>query len=185
MTRKTTLGLLVITLIVLLTVLSHAMNAQDLDTLLGTSTPVELRSSKLTIEGDFPVLIWSTATERMNDYFTITRSTDGTNYEIIGQIKGAGTVLQPRYYQFVDKTYLTGRLYYKLYQTDIDGATEQLMVHTINLDWKYVDGCKVLGDIISIKYYDFNGKTVENNDDLSIKILAIITSEGIFLTMIR
>ncbi|MTI39977.1 T9SS type A sorting domain-containing protein [Fulvivirga lutimaris] len=69
-------------------------------------------------------LKWSTGSEVNNDYFTIERSSDGLNYQSIATIGGAGNSSEALEYQYVDKDPLFGRSYYRLKQTDFDGASE-------------------------------------------------------------
>ncbi len=67
---------------------------------------------------------WSTLTEINNDFFTIQRSKDGLIYEDIATIIGAGNSVTLRNYIFIDKNPFFGRSYYRLKQTDYDGAFE-------------------------------------------------------------
>lgn len=69
-------------------------------------------------------IIWKTATEQNNDYFTIERSQDGLNYETIGSVAGAGNSSTTLAYQFSDEKPLFGKSYYRLKQTDFDGTSE-------------------------------------------------------------
>ncbi len=72
---------------------------------------------------------WSTATETNNDYFTLERSSNGTDFEAIGIVDGAGnssTILQ---YEFIDVSPSAGggqgeAVYYRLKQTDFNGKFE-------------------------------------------------------------
>jgi alpha-tubulin suppressor-like RCC1 family protein len=66
-------------------------------------------------------LKWSTATETNNDYFTIERSRDGTNFEEIKKAKGSGNSTWVINYQTTDQEPYTGLSYYRLKQTDFDG----------------------------------------------------------------
>lgn len=69
-------------------------------------------------------LVWETATETNNDYFTLERSLDGYNFTRIAKIPGNGSSNEPHSYSFVDYDPLDGINYYKLSQTDFDGSTE-------------------------------------------------------------
>ncbi|MBK9320616.1 MAG: hypothetical protein IPM91_18695 [Bacteroidetes bacterium] len=44
------------------------------------------------------LLQWVTATETNNDYFTIEKSLNGTSFEIIGNIDGAGNSTTLKHY---------------------------------------------------------------------------------------
>jgi len=65
---------------------------------------------------------WITATETNNDYFTIERSADGIEFTSIGTLDGAGNSNQLQHYQFSDDAPLDGLAYYRIKQTDFDGA---------------------------------------------------------------
>ncbi len=66
-------------------------------------------------------LTWATAAEINNDYFTMERSADGTNFESIGTVDGAGNSNQPLHYRGEDENPFRGISYYRLKQTDFDG----------------------------------------------------------------
>lgn len=66
-------------------------------------------------------LDWQTATEINNDYFTIEKSLDGKNWELVKTIEGAGNSFTPLNYSTIDSIPFEGRSYYQLKQTDSDG----------------------------------------------------------------
>lgn len=84
--------------------------------------PVELVEFVGSCEGNVVQLRWTTATEQNNDYFTIERSRDATNWNAIGTMDGAGTSLSTINYSFIDEQPI-GTAYYRLIQTDLDGTT--------------------------------------------------------------
>jgi hypothetical protein len=88
--------------------------------------PIELLFFKAELVNNERVeLKWSTATELNNDYyFTIEKTRDGKNYEIIGTIQGAGTSKQKQDYTFLDNFPYSGTSYYRLKQTDLDGKSK-------------------------------------------------------------
>ena len=71
-------------------------------------------------------IYWSTAAEINNDFFTIERSRDGINWEVIHFTKGAGNSSEIMEYAFVDFEPPIGLVYYRLKQTDFDGAFSYL-----------------------------------------------------------
>lgn len=83
--------------------------------------PITLMSYTGNYTADKVELIWITATESNNNYFTIERSTDGTNFSKIGQVKGAGNSSIPINYSYADDAPEAGLDYYRLTQTDLDG----------------------------------------------------------------
>jgi hypothetical protein len=76
-------------------------------------------------------LKWSTATETDNAFFTIERSANGTDWMEVKNVKGAGTSTSILNYTATDESPLTGNSYYRLKQTDIDGATSYSDVRAI------------------------------------------------------
>lgn len=79
-------------------------------------------------------LMWETATQKNNDYFTIERTKDGINYEIVGTVAGAGNSNQPLNYSFVDPKPLEGTSYYSLKQTDFNGHSENFELVAVSCD---------------------------------------------------
>lgn len=69
-------------------------------------------------------LDWGTASEQNNDYMAVERSAEGSRWEELGRVAGAGTTTQPQDYTFTDEKPLPGLNYYRLRQVDYDGAVE-------------------------------------------------------------
>jgi hypothetical protein len=83
--------------------------------------PIELISFKGNRSGEGnTVLKWSTASEINNDFFTIERSPDAVNWEVVGAVDGAGNSTEQINYEFTDFSYLNKATYYRLKQTDFD-----------------------------------------------------------------
>lgn len=90
----------------------------------GVSLPIELISfDAILVEANI-VLSWTTASEINNDYFTLERSVDGLNYKTIASLPGAGNSSEILEYNFIERNPLFGKSYYRLKQTDFDGASE-------------------------------------------------------------
>lgn len=75
-------------------------------------------------------LSWSTASETDNAFFTIERSTDGTNFEFVLQMP-ANNGNEVMLYQDRDDTPPSGLVYYRLSQTDENGETERLRTESV------------------------------------------------------
>ena len=85
--------------------------------------PIELIDFSAIIKNDKTVaLSWQTASERNNDYFTIERTIDGENWTAIQVIQGAGYSTEILSYSTEDFLSDKGIYYYRLKQTDFDGA---------------------------------------------------------------
>ncbi|MBX2927324.1 MAG: T9SS type A sorting domain-containing protein [Saprospiraceae bacterium] len=84
--------------------------------------PVELLYFNARPNGKVVDLNWATASEKDNDYFTVERSRDGVRFDPVLQVPGAGTSTEPLQYFDTDARPLPGVSYYRLRQTDFDGA---------------------------------------------------------------
>ncbi len=93
-----------------------------------TMTSFSARQSDVTIE-----LNWQTVTEENNEYFSIEHSTDGRNYEEIGQVNGAGTTTDRQDYAFTHKNPSEGIHYYRLQQFDFNGASTYSSVVVVSI----------------------------------------------------
>lgn len=97
-----------------------------------TALPIELLSFSGVCEEDMVKLLWQTASETNNDYFTIERSShfDGKSWDEVGTVEGSGNSAIVRSYEFIDNilpllTDEESRVrYYRLKQTDYDGKYE-------------------------------------------------------------
>jgi hypothetical protein len=101
--------------------------------------PVELLSFTGQYNSSGVVLLkWSTATESNNNFFTIERTIDGNTFEEIGRVAtqapGGNSTSQLEYSLIDENPVLNGTSYYRLKQTDVNGAekTFQIISVTIN-----------------------------------------------------
>lgn len=78
------------------------------------------------------LLEWTTASEENNDYFTIERSIDGVRWVSLGTVKGFGTTSVAHDYSFEDMKPVAGISYYRLKQTDYNGAYTYSSIKCIN-----------------------------------------------------
>jgi hypothetical protein len=85
--------------------------------------PIELLSFTATPAGQKVILEWSTASEVHNAYYTVEKTTDGKNFQLVGKLKGAGTKVTMSTYTLEDHHPLQGVSYYRLTQTDYDGKS--------------------------------------------------------------
>jgi len=76
---------------------------------------------------------WKTATETNNDYFAIERSRDGSAFEIIVKVDGAGNSIVENNYSYLDEKPLEGVSYYRLRQTDHNGSFTYSKINTIEI----------------------------------------------------
>ena len=83
--------------------------------------PIELIAFDAKQSGEDVLLKWSTASEFNNDFFTVESSTDGSKFEKISDVKGAGNSNTLLNYSFLDDHPYEGLNYYRLKQTDFNG----------------------------------------------------------------
>lgn len=76
---------------------------------------------------------WETASEVNCDYFSVERSLDGSNFEALSQVRGAGNTSTSHQYTYVDDNPHSPVSYYRLKQVDFDGKFEIFKVVSINL----------------------------------------------------
>jgi hypothetical protein len=86
--------------------------------------PIELISFTANPQGKNVLLSWATASELNNDYFTLEKSRNGKEFEVLTKVDGNGTTHIRTDYQFTDQNPFLGLSYYRLRQTDYDGTSE-------------------------------------------------------------
>lgn len=84
--------------------------------------PVELLSFDAHVINDNVFIEWNTVSEINNDYFTVERSTNAQDFEIVEVISGAGNSNELISYSLTDFNPYSGISYYRLKQTDFDGG---------------------------------------------------------------
>ncbi|MDQ3050777.1 MAG: T9SS type A sorting domain-containing protein [Bacteroidota bacterium] len=72
------------------------------------------------------LLTWKTASEFNNNYFTISRSLDGSNFTPWRNVSSLGNTNSMQTYTLVDNKPHSGTSYYNLSQTDFDGTKKDL-----------------------------------------------------------
>lgn len=121
--------------------LSHTLSANEDWVMIGGTMqdnavilPVEIVDFKANrLPDNFVLLSWNTATEKQNSHFIIQRSLDGSNWDEIVQVKGAGTTSSPNDYKYEDDLSTSEHspaleaksIYYRLIQVDMDGTMNE------------------------------------------------------------
>lgn len=83
--------------------------------------PIELLNFDTELIDEEVKIQWSTASEVNNDFFEIEVSSDNKTWEVIANIKGAGTSKRVINYETYHKKLRIGTSYYRLKQVDFDG----------------------------------------------------------------
>ena len=80
------------------------------------------------------LLEWTTASEINNSHFTVEKSFDAVDWQIVEEISGAGNSTAVNHYQTIDNNPLPGISYYRLKQTDFDGTFEYSPIQSVGED---------------------------------------------------
>lgn len=99
-------------------------------------------------------LKWVSAQEINNAFYTIERSEDGVNFEVIGTRESQGNGDELLYYTFTDLNPVTGRNYYRLKQTDRNGEFEYSELRSVYVEKDLIANFRVYPNPIS------HGKTL-------------------------
>jgi hypothetical protein len=65
---------------------------------------------------------WTTASEHNSDHYTVEKSRDGNTWNVLKTIPAVGNSSQLLNYSVVDASDISGTVYYRLTQVDLDGA---------------------------------------------------------------
>jgi hypothetical protein len=120
--------------------------------------PIELLYFKGSVYNSDNILHWSTASEDNNDYFTIEKTKDGIDWEVVDREPGAGNSSNQLYYSSVDENVESIINYYRLKQTDYDGKFKYSDIISIdnrnNREIKeVVKITNILGQEVDLQYY--------------------------------
>lgn len=94
-------------------------------------TPVILSNFDVQTVNNENVLNWSTSQEIISNYFSVEHSTDGTNFEAIGQVAAAGNSSLARLYTYTDLNPVAGINYYRLKMVDLDNSMKYSEIKSV------------------------------------------------------
>lgn len=97
------------------------------------TVPISLLYFKAQAQNSGTRLSWQTAQEINNDYFEIEFSTGGLSFTPVGKIKGGGNTSLPQSYNFTHFTNQTGKVFYRLSQTDFNGRKNYSQIELVDL----------------------------------------------------
>lgn len=100
----------------------------------GNILPIKLAWFDVQAAGQKVIVKWASEMEQNNDFYTIERSRDGTQFEVAGMVKGAGNSEHRIEYEFTDENPYRGTSYYRLKQTDLDGQYEYFEVKKVFIE---------------------------------------------------
>lgn len=131
--------------------------------------PIELtRFSGTCLNGDVKIQ-WITWTETNNDFFTVERSNNGNDWEIVDVVEGAGNSNEPINYSVKDDNSIGGTSYYRLKDTDFAGKSSYSEVIAVTCgadgnDFDFVNAYEVDQTAIVVQF------TASENEDYTIRL---------------
>lgn len=163
--------------------------------------PIELVSFVVTQNGVGIEVTWVTATEENNDFFTIERTENGVDFEMVNYEQGAGNSSVSLHYSFVDYPPYVGTYYYRLKQTDYNGDFSYSDIVSINYNGAdelsgmkiyYADNevkvilAKVFGSV-KLSLYDIQGTHLltTNYNDVSDFSLPVDSGLGLVFAVVE
>lgn len=142
------------------------------------SLPIDLIDFQARFNGRSVDLTWATASEKNNAYFTIEKSKDGDNWEVVTVIKGAGTSNMILNYSSVDNSPYQGLTYYRLKQTDKNGDYKYSGIDAVNIKGSQlfqiipnpaINTAQVIftcfeEEVTTLEVFDYSGRKVISRD---------------------
>jgi len=100
-----------------------------------STLPITLLSFTATKQGSDALIQWSTETELNSNYVDVERSTNATDFDKVGSVTASGNTNTVQNYQYSDPLNgLSGIVYYRLKEVDIDGQVNYSKIIALHLD---------------------------------------------------
>jgi len=139
---------------------------------------IELNQFKVTCDGEFKHIEWSTLSETNTLNFEVQRSINAVDFETFEIINAAGNSNSIINYEVIDYSSYFGTVYYRLVENDLDGYKKVFQVESVNCNVIGVylipnpsnrgNEVKIVGEYSSIVISDMIGRDVkakvENNE---------------------
>lgn len=169
-----------------------------------TSTPLPIQLLNFTAinqNNQNVLLTWQTAQEENNDHFDVERSSDGTKFDKILTVKGAGNSSSITTYSAMDNAPVRGFDFYRLKQVDTDGRfaySEIKMVkfgvgvepliypNPVNTVFTAVPGSDLIREIV---IYNAQGRAVQfamgNSTEAAMKVNVSLLPIGVYFLKVK
>jgi hypothetical protein len=141
----------------------------------GITLPIELLDFWGQSTENYNEIHWETNSELDNDYFIISYSSNGVEFNELIRVDGAGTTTTPQSYYFRHGNPIYGTSYYKLTQVDYNGESEEFPVIAINnkkMDSQYVFSDVYPNPSSDIFYFNYNGNSL--NETIYVKVTNLL-----------
>lgn len=122
--------------------------------------PVVYTSFNAMPENSIVKITWTTSSEVDNNYYTVQRSGNGTTWQDIQKINGAGYSNLPINYTAYDNNPLQGISYYRIKQTDIKGTSTYSEIKFVDFSAKFA-GIKIFPNP-AINNFSVEGDNLNN-----------------------
>ncbi len=159
--------------------------------------PVELVYFKANQRKSGNQLFWQTASELNNEGFEIERSEDGRQWEILAFVKGHGTTIEVKDYQWIDETPHSGGNYYRLRQMDSDGKFEYSDIvqvstrnETVHLFPNPVNDIlhyqiTALEGVNRVQLFDVHGKLIRESNNINGQLSLQDLPKGVYVFVLK
>jgi len=131
-----------------------------------TAVPVEFGMVEARTQEDKVNLYWETHAEINNEYFEVQWSRDGSNFQTIGDIEGAGNSTDKLAYTMLHDNPVFGQNMYRIKQVDFDGNFEYSDVVTARIENDNGDIALTPSPVKDVLY-------VSSNEELSLEIFSL------------
>ena len=144
-------------------------------------------------------LAWTTQSETNNAYFAIEKSGDARKFDEVGRVNGHGTSSSLNQYSWTDDSKSFGLAYYRLKQTDFDGAFEYHDVISIDChddypfliypnptnDGVFIQNFNPEKSKLEIEVYNVLGKIIDKREISESAWLKLPDTQGIYFIKVR
>lgn len=108
------------------------------------------------------VITWSTATEQSSDHFAVFKSTDGIEFEQIGEEAAMGNSQDKKDYRFLDSSTGSTKAFYRLLQVDIDGQQAYTHISVLQKENPNNFVVTMMGNTTTERYFNVVFKSEES-----------------------
>ncbi|MFT3703231.1 MAG: serine hydrolase [Agriterribacter sp.] len=130
------------------------------------SLPIKLSSFTGVKINNAVKLDWTTQEEMNSGFFNVERSTDGVHFTTIGMLDAQGNTQEVSVYTFTDNNPQTGKNFYRLKETDLDGTSTYSGIVSLSFNTK--------PQINVVTYEGKNYFSINKNADYNFKNAKIV-----------
>lgn len=147
--------------------------------------PVELTYFTGQNKSGLDIISWETETETNNDYFTLEHSADGSHWNEIHVVEGAGNSTTPLSYKASNRAQENEINYYRLTQFDYDGKSEKFNILAIKNEnalthvYSKNSGEILFNKIYKYELYNSMGQIILKGEDNKVSVKGL--SQGVYI----